>query len=170
MKIGILGTNDRAVAIGRLLASGGHDVTVSDPNDAKRAEAAARQAGATAETPYHQAMTREVLVMATAPDRADRALAAMGSGAEAVIVDAMDGSPAGREGGTERLARKLDSHRVVRALIVLPQSGANIPIAGDDPDAKAAVDRMFQATGCLTTDRGGLAAARELEPQAAAAA
>jgi predicted dinucleotide-binding enzyme len=66
------------------------------------------------------------------------------------------------------LAAKLDSHRVVRALINMPQSGANVPICGDDENAKALVDRALHESGCLTTDRGPLANAAELEVPAAA--
>jgi predicted dinucleotide-binding enzyme len=61
------------------------------------------------------------------------------------------------------LAAKLNSHTVVRALIVLAQPGANIPIAGDDAQAKVTVAQMFESCGCLTTDRGGLSNADELE-------
>ncbi len=80
------------------------------------------------------------------------------------MIDALDGSPDAPHRGAELLARKLDSHEVVRALIVLPQAGANIPICGDDPAAKALVDDAFKACGCLTTDRGPLSNATELEP------
>ncbi|HEU5480336.1 MAG TPA: NAD(P)-binding domain-containing protein [Candidatus Tumulicola sp.] len=163
MKIGIIGSDPRAIAIGRLLASGGHELTVGDV----RADAAGRAAahiGAPVETPYQQAMTRDVLVMAFPRSEADRVLAAMGASPHGVIVDAREGGPARPHHGAELLAHKLDSHEVVRALVVLPQQGANIPICGDDPEAKAVVNEVFTACGCLTADRGPLSNAAELEP------
>ncbi|HVA33728.1 MAG TPA: NAD(P)-binding domain-containing protein [Candidatus Baltobacteraceae bacterium] len=170
MRIGIIGSDDRAIAIGRLLASGGHDVTIGDPTDTQRAQAAAQQAQGEAEIPYRQAMTREIVVLAVPHDRIDETLTALGSGIRATaIVDATDGTSNGRtHSEAELLARKLDSHRLVRALIVLPQPGANIPLCGDDPLAKAAVEEALRACKCLTTDRGPLANATELEPRRAA--
>ena len=165
MNIGIVGSDSRAIAIGRLLASGGHNVTFSDPRRQAAADRAAIEVGVESETPYNQAMTRELLVFACARDGVDAALTAIGSGVHGVVLDALDGSPDAPHHGAELLARKLDSHAVVRALIVLPQAGANIPICGDDDAAKSLVDEAFKACGCLTTDRGTLSRANELEPQ-----
>ena len=73
----------------------------------------------------------------------------------------------GAHSGAELLALKLDSHRVVRALITVVTEGANFPICGDDEEAKALVDEAFKACGCLTADRGPLTSSLELEPAAA---
>jgi predicted dinucleotide-binding enzyme len=166
MKIGILGSDPRAIAIGRLLASGGHDLSISDPRQKEAADRAAVQIGAVSEIPYKQAMTRELLILACKRGDVDRAFTAIGNGVEGVVLDALDGSLDAAHHGAELLARKLNSHEIVRALIVLPQPGANIPICGDDPAAKAIVDEAFKACGCLTTDRGPLSNAVELEPLA----
>ena len=166
MNIGILGSDQRAVAIGRLLASGGHDISFSDPRSTAAADRAAASIGALSETPYNQAMTRDLVIFACARADIDKAITAFGSPIEGVVLDALDGSPDAPHHGSELLARKLDSHSVVRALIVLPQAGANIPICGDDPAAKAVVNDAFVASGCLTTDRGPLSNAAELEPSA----
>ncbi len=156
MKIGIVGSNERAKAIGRLLQAGGHKLTFSDPDSPGG--------------PYRQAMCSDILMFAVGPQDVDRTVRAIGSTTEAVIVDAVEPERGnGALSGAEILARKLDSHRVVRALINMPQSGANIPICGDDPTAKAAVDGALHACGCLTTDRGPLAHATELEAPAVAA-
>ncbi|MGA8534432.1 MAG: NAD(P)-binding domain-containing protein [Candidatus Tumulicola sp.] len=170
MKIGILGTDSRALAIGRLLAEGGHQLSFSNPRDAAAAERAAAQLGALAETPYNQAMARELMVFACSRNDIDAAIASIGSPVEGVVLDALDGPPRAPHQGAELLARKLDSHEVVRGLIVLPQAGANVPICGDDPVAKALVDEAFRASGCLTTDRGPLSHAVELEPSSPAIA
>jgi predicted dinucleotide-binding enzyme len=165
MKIGILGSDQRAVAIGRLLASGGHELSFSDPRNADAAARAANQIGAQSEVPYKQAMTRELVVFACRRDDVDRAIAAFGSPIEGVVLDALDGSPDAPHHGAELLARKLNSHALVRALIVLPQAGANIPICGDDPAAKTLVVEALEACGCMAADRGPLSNAAELEPQ-----
>ena len=170
MNIGIVGSDPRAIAIGRLLVSGGHDVTFSDPHGEEAAGRAAAEIGAQAQTPYNQGMMSELLVFACAREDVDAAVTAIGSSVGGVVLDALDGSPSEPHQGAELLARKLDSHEVVRALIVLPQAGANVPICGDDPAAKALVDEAFKACGCLTTDRGPLANAAELEPSGASIA
>jgi len=164
MKIGIIGSDDRAMAIGRLLSTGGHQVTFADPAAHERAKRAASLIGARDEIPYKQAMHSDLLVLAIPRQEIDRAVTAVGSGAGAVIVDAVDGERGNRAlSGAEILAQKLDSRRVVRALINMPQPGANVPICGDDPTSKNLVDRALHACGCETTDRGPLAKASEIE-------
>lgn len=164
MRIGIIGSDDRAVAIGRLLRSGGHDVTLGDPIARERAKRAASVLNARDETPYRQAMNSDILVLAVPRQELDTAVKAVGSGTHAVVVDAVEGERGTRaHSGTEILARKLDSHNVVRALINMPQEGAHVPICGDDPHSKVLVDRALHACGCNTTDRGPLANAVELE-------
>ena len=112
-------------------------------------------------------MHSELLVLAMPQKEVDRAVAALGSGADAVIVDVIEGERGNRSlSGAEMLAQKLDSRRVVRALINMPQPGANVPICGDDALSKDLVDRAFQACGCATTDRGPLGNATELEARA----
>jgi len=167
MRIGIVGSDDRAMAIGRLLRSGGHQITFGDPAKAERAKRAAQAIGARDEVPYKQAMTSDLLMLAVPQQEVDRAVAAVGSGAGAVIVDAVEGERgSGSRSGAEMLAHKLDSHRLVRALINMPQSGANVQICGDDPASKALVDRALHLCGCVTSDRGPLKHSVELEAPA----
>lgn len=169
MIIGIVGSNDRAVAIGRLLRSGGHRVTFGDPAGSGRAKQAAAAVGTESESPYRQAMHSDLLVFAVRRDEVDRAVTAVGSGSEAVIVDVIDGRPAhAPHSGAEMLAHKLDTHRLVRALINLPQPGSNISICGDDELSKQLLDKALHSCGCVTTDRGPLARAGEIEPPATA--
>jgi predicted dinucleotide-binding enzyme len=170
MRIGIVGSDDRAMAIGRLLRRGGHQLSFADPAAKERAKRAAAAVGGRHEIPYKQAMSSDLLLLAVPRQELDRAVRAVGSGAEAVIVDAIEAERGnGSHSGAEMLAHKLDSHRVVRALINMPQSGATIPICGDDPTSKTLVDRALHSCGCLTTDRGPLSNATELEAPAAAA-
>lgn len=164
MRIGIIGSDDRAVAIGRLLKNGGHQVTLGDPAAEERAKRAASVLNAREEIPYDQAMNSDLLLLAVPQKDVDRAVRAVGSGPQAVIVDAVEGEHrAGSHSGAEVLARKLDSHRLVRALINMPQAGANVAICGDDQISKDLLDRALQASGVGTTDRGPLANASELE-------
>lgn len=167
MIIGIVGSDDRAQAIGRLLKSGGHQVTFGDPAARERAAQAAAALGTKSEIPYKQAMCSDLLMLAVPREQVDRAVTAVGSGADAIIVDAVENERGmGSHSGAEMLAHKLDSHKVVRALINMPQSGSNIPICGDDEPSKALVDKALRSSGCMTTDRGPLAKATELEAPA----
>jgi predicted dinucleotide-binding enzyme len=155
------------VAIGRLLRSGGHRVTFGDPSG-ERARRAAAVVGTESELPYHQAMRADLLVLAVPRNEVDRAVTAVGSGSEAVIVDVVETRPEhAPRSGAEMLAHKLDTHRVVRALINLPQPGSNIAICGDDTLSKELVGKALNSCGCITTDRGPLANAGELEPPGA---
>ncbi|MBV8197471.1 MAG: NAD(P)-binding domain-containing protein [Candidatus Eremiobacteraeota bacterium] len=170
MIVGIVGSDDRAQAIGRLIKSGGHTVTFGDPcskEDAARAAAALQTKG---ELPYSQAAKAEVMVLAVPEKHVDPAITAVGSGSDAVFIDAVeDEHNIGSRSGAECLAHKLDTHRVVRALINIPQSGSNIEICGDDPNAKIVVERLLESCGCRARDLGPLATARELEAPAVAA-
>jgi predicted dinucleotide-binding enzyme len=164
MKIAIFGSDSRAVAIGRLLVNGGYDVWFGDVEGMKPAQAAAEGAGAAADTPYNDAAVCDMLVFAGSRERTDDLLAKAGSiSPQTIIVDAMEGPLPGGENAPELLARKLDTRRVVRALIVAPQAGANILYCGDDADAMTMVEEVFRTAGCLTTDRGPLANAAEIE-------
>jgi predicted dinucleotide-binding enzyme len=171
MRIGIVGSDERATAIGRLMRSGGHHVTFADPAGLERAKRAAAVVGVREESPYRQAMCSDLLVLAVPRGQIDRAVTAMGSGAGAVIVDAVEDERGNSSrSGAEMLARKLDSHRIVRALIHIPQSGSNVQICGDDENSKILFERALHACGCITTDHGGLSNAAELEAPATAAA
>lgn len=166
MKIGIIGSDDRAVAIGKLLTEGGHEVEFSHPSDKQAAEEAATNTGVEADIPYKLASTTEMLLFAVQHDELDAAITAIGTVATPqAIVEAGNSRPTGDElTDAEYLAKKLDSHAVVRALIVLPQAGANIPVCGDDPNAKALVEQAFAACDCVVADRGPLTNASELYP------
>jgi predicted dinucleotide-binding enzyme len=164
MKIAIFGSDRRAEAIGRLLVDAGYHVCFGDAEGMKPAEAAAGRAGAVADTPYNDAAVCDMLVFAGSREQVDDLLAVAGCiSPQTIVVDAMEGTLPGGENGPELLARKLDTRRVVRALIVAPQAGANILYCGDDADAMTKVEEVFRTAGCLTTDRGPLANAAEIE-------
>jgi predicted dinucleotide-binding enzyme len=160
MKIAVFGSDARAVAIGKLLADAGYHVCFGDAAGANRAETAARQAGGVADTPYNDALSSEMLIFAGSRAEVDGLLTATGSiSPSAVVVDAMEGDD---RGGPDLLAHKLDTHRVIRALIVAPQVNASIPYCGDDADAMTLFEEVFRTAGCLTAYRGPLAKADEI--------
>lgn len=164
MKIAIFGSDPRAVALGRLLVDGGYHVCFGDVGGIQQAEAAAEQAGAVADTPYNDAAVCEMLIFTGPRERMDELLVRAGSiSPQTVVVDAMEGRLTDGANAPELLARKLDTHRVVRALIVAPQVGANILYCGDDTDAMTIVEEVFRTAGCVTTDRGRLADSAEIE-------
>jgi predicted dinucleotide-binding enzyme len=164
MKIAIFGSDRRAIGIGRLLVDAGYHVCFGDAGGMKPAEAAAERAGAVADTPYNDAAVCDMLIFAGSREQIDDLLAVAGCiSPQTIVVDAMEGTLPGGENGPALLARKLDTRRVVRALIAAPQAGANILYCGDDADAMTKVEEVFRTAGCLTTDRGPLANAAEIE-------
>jgi len=167
MKVAIFGSDPRAVALGRLLVDAGYHICFGDAGGIKPAEAAAQEAGAVADTPYNDVAVCDMLIFAGPREQIDDLLARTGGiTPQTVVVDAMDGTLPGGGSGPELLARKLDTRRVVRALIALPQAGSNVLCCSDDADAMTLVEEVFRAAGCVTTDRGPLANAAEIEAPA----
>jgi predicted dinucleotide-binding enzyme len=164
MKIAIFGSNPRAVAIGELLVDAGYHVCFGDAGGIQPAESAAERAGAVADTPYNDAAVCEMWIFAGSRERVDDLLVQTGPvPSQAVVVDAMEERSPNDGQGAELLARKLNTHRLVRALIVAPQVGANIQYCGDDADAMTMVEEVFRTAGCVMTDRGPLANAAQIE-------
>jgi predicted dinucleotide-binding enzyme len=147
MKIGIIGSNPRATAIGRLLGSGDKNTNEIEFGN-----------------PYELAITSDLLVLAVEESEVDDAVVQAGAHLDAIVLDVVAYTPGGTVSGPEMLARKLDSHCVVRAIVVDPRPNSNFLICGDDEHAKTVVDEAFRACGCLTTDRGPLANDAQLEP------
>ena len=164
MKIAIFGSDPRAIAIGRLLVDAGYHVCFGDVEGMNPAQTAAEGAGAVADTPYNDVAVCDMLIFAGSREHVDDLLAKAGPiSPQTIIVDAMEGPLPGGGNGPELLARKLDTRRVVRVLLMAPQPGANILCCGDDADAMTKVDEVFRTAGCVTTDRGPLANAAEIE-------
>lgn len=151
MKIAVIGAGPRATGICQLLTAGGYDVTRADLTD-----------GAA----YEASTGSDVVIFAGDRGTMDEMIAKVGRILpETIVVDAMEGDPQPvGESGAELLAKRLDSHRVVRASIQLPQPNANILLAADDKDAMTVVEEIFRKSGCVTTDRGTLVHAGEIEP------
>ncbi len=168
--IGILGSDERSVALAQILAATGARLSFADPSARERAESAAHALHAKTGTPYHIAAISDVLVFASDPSHVDALLARLGTIPHETIV--LDATPAtgARPERAVLLAHKIDSHRVVRALLPTPKPGAVVTLCGDDPEARAAVTELLRAGRMEVADRGGLAAAVELERAAGHAA
>ncbi|HTA39147.1 MAG TPA: hypothetical protein VK760_08735 [Candidatus Acidoferrales bacterium] len=153
MKIAVIGSGPRATGICQLLTAGGYDVTRADLTD-----------GAA----YDASTGSDVVIFAGARGEMDEMIAKVGRILpETIVVDAMEGKlPDSGESGAELLAHRLDSRRVVRASIERPEPNANILLAGDDKDAMTIVEEIFRKSGCVTTDRGTLIHAGEIEAPA----
>jgi predicted dinucleotide-binding enzyme len=157
MKIAVIGSGPRATGICQLLTAGGYDVTRADLTD-----------GAA----YDASTGSDIVIFAAPRTEMDTLVAKVGRILpETIVVDALDGdTDADGESGAELLAKQLNSHRVVRALIQVPEPNANILLAADDKDAMTIVEEVFRKSGCLTTDRGTLVHAGEIEAPVSASA
>jgi predicted dinucleotide-binding enzyme len=163
--IGIIGADDRAVAIGRMIRRTGHTVCFSDLDDERTSLAAAEALGGTAfaTTPYQQAANCATLLLATHWEDVDRALDALGDYKDGVLVDATRPPDLGRLSGAELLAHKLDNRHVVKGFVEPPNEDGFIRIASDDPQARAEVGKLIASCGRSALDVGPLANARTIE-------
>jgi predicted dinucleotide-binding enzyme len=169
MKIALIGTTDHGKGIAELLASTGHEITISDPYAQDRAAPTAADIDdATAETAYRQAATSDILILATRWDDIERVITAIGRLPDsAVVVDATKPKHPGPRSGAEMLSQLLNTHRVVEAFTATPESGSTVPLCGDDPEAKEIVADLIRSMGCVPDDRGTLQAAAQIEQSVA---
>lgn len=165
MVIGIIGTDDRAVSIGRLLSRCGHEISFSDPVESGRAEKARDAlAGSSAEMAYEQAAKCETLVLAVHWEDLDIALAALGAYKNGIVIDAtrppkLDGD----DNGAQLLAKKLDNRHVVKAFVEELVPNGPVQVAANDPEARAMVCGMIESCGGKAIDIGPLSEAAHIE-------
>lgn len=174
MKFGIIGTTPHASAITRLLATHGEDVNVSDPTDPARAERLSRELGIVPSSPYKQALSSDVLVMAMTWPELEQTLRQLGPLTDEVVVDAIvpDGDEVSSGGdivsGAETLAHKLDNRHIVEAFVepnIGP--GSTIALCSDDPEARALIAQVIRECGCTPRDLGPLSSAQQMEQNGA---
>ena len=165
--IGIIGADDRAVAIGKMLKRGGHVVCFSDLDDDRTSQSAAEGLGegAYATTPHQQAVTCDPLFFTIHWQDLERALAALGTYKDGVVVDATRPPDLGQLSGAEMLAHKLDNPHVVKGFVESLDADESefIRIASDDPAARAKVGELIAHCGRSALDVGPLATARTIE-------
>lgn len=166
MTIGIIGADDRAVTIGRLLQNCGHHVSFSDPRRPDSAEKAAEAIGGEAKacTIYDQATSSEALIFAIHWEDVDGSLRALGAYKDGIVVDAIrPPTLQGDTSGAEILAKKLDNRHVVKAFVDIVDPHDPILVAGDDPEARSAVEQLIEECGRRYEDVGPLANAAKIE-------
>lgn len=168
MTIGIIGADDRAVTIGRLLQGCGHHISFSDPRRADSPEKAVAALGGDAKacTIYDQATSSDALIFAIHWEDVDECLRALGDYKDGIVVDATR-PPELKDGtsGAEILAKKLDNRHVVKAFIDVVDPHDPILVAGDDPEARSTVEQLIEACGRRYQDAGPLANAEQIEKE-----
>lgn len=167
MVIGIVGADNRAVTIARQLRKCGHSVSFSDPNGidhAEKAVAALADPGVSADTPYNQAATSEMLILAIHWEDMDRTLTQLGDYKDGVVVDTMRPPKIpGAENTAVMLEKKLDNRHIVKAFVEEPEPNAEVMVASDDPEARALVIELITSCGGKAVDVGPLAEATRIE-------
>jgi predicted dinucleotide-binding enzyme len=172
MRIGILGSGMVGPALARGYARHGHEVRIGT----RQADVEGVETG----SPQEVARDAELVVLAVRGDAAVAVVSGLTAELEGkVLVDATN--PLGPDGlfvGTtdslgEQVQRAAPGARVVKAyntvgnaLMVDPDLPGGPPtmfLAGDDPEAKATVTALLEATGWDVADLGGIEASRWLE-------
>lgn len=179
MRIGIIGAGNIGTALTRRLAALGHEVSVANSRGPETLADLAAATGATAATVADAANGAEVVVV-TVPERSVPDLPAGfldGAAEGAVIIDTGNYYP-GRDGRIEAIENGMTEsrwvseqigRRVVKAFntiqaqhlfeLGLPRGTAGriaLPVAGDDPAAKAVVMGLVDELGFDAVDAGSL--------------
>ena len=171
MIIGIVGSERPRSGDRPLLRSGGHKVTFGDPIVPDRATRAAAALGAQSETPYSQAMKSDLL----RPRGTARTGRPRGYGRR---FGCRSGDRRRRRGRARK--RAAQRRRAARAQArqpsrrASPSSTCRRPArtsrsAATTPPSKVLLNKALRERGCVTTDRGPLSSAPQLEPRIAAA-
>lgn len=185
MRIGILGSGNVGGTLGRRWAQSGHQVTFAsrDPQS-ERMRGLVQTAGGTARAANARdtAAGADVVLLATPWPATEETLRGIGSFDGKVLIDATNPllpSLAGLEVGTsvsgaELVAGWAPGARVVKAFNTIgfnimadPGFGDDQALmfyCGDDPEAKATVQRLAVELGFNAQDAGALVKARLLEP------
>jgi 8-hydroxy-5-deazaflavin:NADPH oxidoreductase len=180
MRIGIIGSGSMGGILARHLAARGHQVSVANSRGPESLAAAAAEMGATPVSVADAARAGDLVILAiptkAVPDL-PRGLLASAPG-RAVIVDIGNYHPELRDGRIDAIDRGLSDSQWVAQQIGRPvikafnsilassllEKGAPkgtrpriaLPVAGDSPDAKAAVLRLVDELGFDPVDAGGL--------------
>jgi predicted dinucleotide-binding enzyme len=176
MKIGIIGAGHIGGTLTRRLTELGHDVTVANSRGPDTLQNLAAETGARAASVEEAAKDKEVVIV-TIPEKAVPALPKGLFGTNTVVVDTgnyyprRDGRIAEIETGTaeSRWVAKQIGRPVVKAFNTILASHLlelgrprgereriALPVAGDDPNAKAVVSRLIDELGFDPVDAGGL--------------
>ena len=177
MKIGIIGAGHIGGALARRLKQIGHDVTVANSRGPETLKGLATETGARA-GPVTEAIRDKYVVIVTIPEKSVPELPkGLFATSHAVVVDTgnyypqRDGRIGAIESGTteSRWVSQQLGRPVVKAFNTIQSSHLQnfgrpagdreriaLPIAGDDPNAKAVVSRLVDELGFDPVDAGGL--------------
>ena len=177
MKIGIIGAGHIGGVLTQRLTQLGHDVTVANSRGPETLRDLAAKTGARAGTVTDAARDKDVVIV-TIPEKSVPELPkGLFEHSHAVVVDTgnyypqRDGRIGEIESGTteSRWVSEQLGHPVVKAFNTIqsnhllkdgrPRGDREriaLPVAGDDPNAKAVVSRLIDELGFDTVDAGGL--------------
>jgi predicted dinucleotide-binding enzyme len=185
MKIGIIGTGNIGVALGRCWARNGHQLMLSFSRDPVKLSSAAASIGAGTKigTPAEAAAFGGVVVLATPYHVSFAALHAAGPLKGKILFSCvnplkpdMSGLAVGTTtSGAEELAKQVPGARFVEGLPLFaeilnaasPRTKPELPTVfycGDDAQANAVVASLLRETGAEPVSAGPLSSARYLEP------
>jgi hypothetical protein len=188
VKIGLLGTGNLAVTLGKAWASAGHSIVVTGRNP-EHVGAAARQIGiaATPVEPRDLAEVADVVVVAITWSGLEHALTLVG-GPEGTLsgktvidctnpIDYATGRMLPKSGSAaELVAHIATGAHVVKPLHLFagaswpfvgePAASPVVPICGDDAHALRLAEALIADLGARTAKLGGLDAARQAEEAA----
>lgn len=174
VRIGVVGTGSVGSTLGRRWAEAGHGVRFGtrDPDRRDVRDLVGSIDGDAAAVSVAEASDADVLVLAVPARAVEPTLS--GVDVSGVLVDPTNDYPEpGSEPGVERAARLAPEARVVKAFNtvgaevmadpVLDGVAATMPLAGDDPGAKALVADLARDLGFEPLDVGDRSAAVHLE-------
>jgi 8-hydroxy-5-deazaflavin:NADPH oxidoreductase len=192
MKIGIIGAGNIGGALASRFSELGHDVSVANSRGPDTLRAVAAETGATAVTAREAARGKD-LVVVTIPLKNVPALPADlfdGVGEDVVVVDTGNYYPQQRDGRIDAIEDGMPESAWVAEQLGRPvvkafnniyaqhlrelgrPKGASgriaLPVAGDDPAAKATVMALVDELGFDPVDAGGLAESWRQQPGTAA--
>lgn len=185
MRIAILGTGTMGMALGRLLARGGHEVVFGSRSDVRARAAAAAVRRATGSSYEGAVLGSDLVALAAIWEDVFSVLASVSVWSGRILLDCTNPeNPSGRglsvghvTSGAEEIARRVPEAWVVKALnhvyaeaLDALREGGTRPVAfycGEEATAKGIVAGLIDGAGLRAVDAGPLGSARYLEPLAA---
>jgi predicted dinucleotide-binding enzyme len=180
MKIGIIGAGNIGGALAHRLTAAGHDVAIANSRGPETLAALARETGAKAVTVADAARGRDVVIVTIPETKVPRLPKDLFDGAPAdlVVIDTGNYYPQQRDGRIDPIEEGMTesrwvSHQLGRPVVKafnniyarhLLERGTPkgtpgriaLPVAGDDPRAKAIVMRLLDEIGFDGVDAGTL--------------
>ena len=188
MKIGIIGAGNIGTALTRRFRAAGHDVAVANSRRPETLHDLARETGAHAVTAREAAHGRDVVIV-TIPEKNVSDLPKDlfdGVSPDVVVVDTGNYYPRQRDGRIDAIEKGMPESQwvaqqlgrpVVKAFNNIyaahllengsPKGAAGriaLPVAGDDPEAKAVVMQLIDEIGFDAVDAGTLAESWRQQP------